>query len=721
VRGNMSATRSLESPQISQHGRNPCLSGSAALASPGCAARAETESLLRRFDEAIAEAQFTAATEGTRAAASSPLAHGRGPGSDSASAAPGGGPVTPEVLLDKFDRAIAHALADLPAPQPLSPAPSRPLPSGAEALSQPASPCQHGPGSQEQDHLQASSQAPQAKARRGGSAWADAQPAVRTWNVWAAGPAPEPQPGQSSMEEPARARGTEGLYGYLDTMPRYQSSPSGLDSARRAALPSQRQSELDPLQDEIQRATPGITDFFRDVAQRERRHDVKTPAPAERPAAGSTAAVQVPAAHQSGAGGKGVSAPHDASATASADLGIDSADLDLHNMESAAGAGQGGGEAEGGWGGVGGEDNLLCKRDEGAEREAPCKPLAEAMGNSSHHRMSFSKAKSLKTGKKAFRSDLDALDESLKGMRGRSAIGVVVNKGSKSWLFCYATTTGITLTATKARDEALNEQDELRQKNPRSNLSPDPSFRKTLTEAAFAFSWKEKFIERSSNSKMKFKDYASEVFRDLRVIYGVDDASYLESINRGGLSEISTEETGSKSGQKFLITSDGRYFMKTITKVEAKFFRSILPQYYRHMESCRNTVLCRFFGLHRLKHASWNKLYLIIMSNIFDTDRVIHTRYDLKGSKVGRQVSEFEKTQATTIYKDLDFLENQRSIVLGSVRRAAVLEQVPSLCGRALVSETLHKHTKTQSQMAWGTLHTTHTHTHKHTHHIHTD
>ena len=687
-RGTMSASRSLESPQIAQHGRNPCLSGSAALASPGWAARAETESLLRRFDEAIAEAQFTAATEGRRAAASSPLAHVRGPGCDSASAAPGGGPVTPEVLLDKFDRAIAHALADLPAPQLLSPAPSRPLPSGAEALSEPASPCQHGPGSQEQDHLQASSQAPQAKARRGGSAWADAQPAVRTWNVWAAGPAPEPQPGQSSMEEPARARGTEGLYGYLDTMPRYQSSPSGVDSARRAALPSQRQSERDPLQDEIQRATPGITDFFRDVAQREGRHDVKTPAPAERPAAGSTAAVQAPVAHQSGAGGEGVSTPHDAS-------GTESVDLDLHITESAAGAGQGDGEAEGGWGGVGGEDNLLRKRDEGAEREAPREPLAEAMApreplaeaisNSADNRMSFSRAKSLKTGKKAFRSDLDALDESLKGMRGRSAIGVVVNKDSKSWHFCYATTTGITLTATKARDEALNEQDELRQKNPRSNLSPDPSFRKTLTEAAFAFSWKEKFIERSSNSKMKFKDYASEVFRDLRVIYGVDDASYLESINRGGLSEISTEETGSKSGQKFLITSDGRYFMKTITKVEAKFFRSILPQYYRHMESCRNTVLCRFFGLHRLKHASWNKLYLIIMSNIFDTDRVIHTRYDLKGSKVGRQVSEFEKTQATTIYKDLDFLETQRSIVLGSVRRAAVLEQVPSLCGHERV------------------------------------
>ena len=222
--------------------------------------------------------------------------------------------MTPEVLLRKFDRAIAHALADLPAPQPLSPAPSLPLPSGAEALSESAS---HGPGSQEQDP-------PQAKARRGGSAWADAQTAVPTWDVWAAGPVPEPQPGQNSMEEPARARGTEGLYGYLDTTPPYQSSPSGVDSARRAALPSQRQNEVDPLQDEIQRATPGITDFFRDVAQRKAQLYLTTPAPAERPAAGSTAAVQAPAAHQSGAGGKGVSVSHDASGTVSADLGPES-------------------------------------------------------------------------------------------------------------------------------------------------------------------------------------------------------------------------------------------------------------------------------------------------------------------------------------------------------------------------------------------------------------
>lgn len=55
-------------------------------------------------------------------------------------------------------------------------------------------------------------------------------------------------------------------------------------------------------------------------------------------------------------------------------------------------------------------------------------------------------------------------------------------------------------------------------------------------------------------------------------------------------------------------------------------------------------------------------------------------RYDLKGSTVGRKVSEFEKQQATTIYKDLDFFEMQHKLVLGATRRQAVLEQIKNDC-----------------------------------------
>ena len=176
----------------------------------------------------------------------------------------------------------------------------------------------------------------------------------------------------------------------------------------------------------------------------------------------------------------------------------------------------------------------------------------------------------------------------------------------------------------------------------------------------------------------KFKDYAPDVFRQMRQMFGVDDQTYLNSVGqRAGLSEISTQDTGSKSGQKFLITHDGRYFMKTTTASEARFFMKILPHYYRHMKDYRNSLLCRFFGLHRLKPS---KMHLLVMANIFDTDRVVHQRFDLKGSRVGRSVSENEAKKPTVILKDLDFLAEKKAIKLGMERKKIYVTQIKADC-----------------------------------------
>ena len=110
----MRTARGLGTPLVTQH--SPHLQTGTV---PGCRARAETAGLLRRFDEAIAEAQSTAAEpSGERGAAASPPTPwgrgGRGPGG-AASGPSGGEPVTPEALFDKFERAIAHVGADLPA------------------------------------------------------------------------------------------------------------------------------------------------------------------------------------------------------------------------------------------------------------------------------------------------------------------------------------------------------------------------------------------------------------------------------------------------------------------------------------------------------------------------------------------------------------------------------------------------------------------------------
>lgn len=82
--------------------------------------------------------------------------------------------------------------------------------------------------------------------------------------------------------------------------------------------------------------------------------------------------------------------------------------------------------------------------------------------------------------------------------------------------------------------------------------------------------------------RCKFKDYSPAVFRQMRHMFGVDDEAYLNSVGqREGLSEISTVDTGSKSGQRFLITHDGRYFMKTTTASEARFFMKVATPGHR--------------------------------------------------------------------------------------------------------------------------------------------
>jgi len=243
------------------------------------------------------------------------------------------------------------------------------------------------------------------------------------------------------------------------------------------------------------------------------------------------------------------------------------------------------------------------------------------------------------------------------GKKGRSTMGNVVTKESQSWNFVSALTSGIQ--STIHRETMDGHQ-------CGSDLDP-MDFHECFKSSTVT----------PEKGLYKFKDYAPKVFRNLRFFFGVDDKAYLQSIQQDGLHEISTAETGSKSGQKFLISADGRYFMKTITKSECKFFRKILPQYYTHMKDSRNTLLCRFFGLHRIKPG---KLHLLVMCNIFDTERVVHDRYDLKGSTVGRQVSEAEKKNPTVILKDLDFVNAKGKIVVGVDRRQQMMTQIQADC-----------------------------------------
>ncbi|MFS7904248.1 putative 1-phosphatidylinositol-4-phosphate 5-kinase [Helianthus anomalus] len=164
-----------------------------------------------------------------------------------------------------------------------------------------------------------------------------------------------------------------------------------------------------------------------------------------------------------------------------------------------------------------------------------------------------------------------------------------------------------------------------------------------------------KYTPPHQSSEFRWKDYCPLVFRTLRMLFKVDAADYMLSIcGDNALRELSSP---GKSGSFFYLTHDDRYMIKTIKKTEVKAILRMLSTYYNHFRSFEHTLLTKFYGLHcvKLTGAAQKKVRFIIMGNLFCTDHVIHRRFDLKGSSLGRLTDKPEsEIQTTTILKDLD-------------------------------------------------------------------
>ncbi|KAI9478690.1 MAG: hypothetical protein EXX96DRAFT_482765 [Benjaminiella poitrasii] len=173
----------------------------------------------------------------------------------------------------------------------------------------------------------------------------------------------------------------------------------------------------------------------------------------------------------------------------------------------------------------------------------------------------------------------------------------------------------------------------------------------------------------------KFKDYAPWVFRNLREKFGVDAADYLISLT----SKYILSELGSpgKSGSFFYYSKDYRFIIKTIHHTEHKFMRKILKDYYLHICENPNTLLCRYYGLHRVKLPHGRKIHFVVMSNVFPPNKDIHETYDLKGSTLGRLLPEEEiHKNPNAVMKDLNWEKKQRKLRLGPEKRKLFIQQL---------------------------------------------
>ncbi|RLN32340.1 hypothetical protein BBJ28_00022508 [Nothophytophthora sp. Chile5] len=174
----------------------------------------------------------------------------------------------------------------------------------------------------------------------------------------------------------------------------------------------------------------------------------------------------------------------------------------------------------------------------------------------------------------------------------------------------------------------------------------------------------------------KFKDYSPDVFRQVRRRFGIDLADYMLTLS-GDFNFIEFM-SNSKSGQFFFYSHDGRFMIKTQTKDESKFLRRILPHYYKFVMENPNTLVTRFYGMHRVKmHHLRRKMHFVIMASVFDTPLEIHARFDLKGSRVGRRASPEEHQRGSAgVLKDVDLLDKGFLLQMGAARRAMFLVQL---------------------------------------------
>eukprot|EP01038_Epipyxis_sp_PR26KG_P011644 gene11644-15594_t len=205
-----------------------------------------------------------------------------------------------------------------------------------------------------------------------------------------------------------------------------------------------------------------------------------------------------------------------------------------------------------------------------------------------------------------------------------------------------------------------------------------------LTDEDYAYEVKLRFDPKGSSGPpfptpphklsfaFKFKDYMTNVFRAVRELSFIDEADYMVSL-AGDFNYIEFI-ANSKSGQFFFYSHDGKYMIKTQTKQESKLLRKIMRQYVEHLSNNPNSLLVRFYGMHRVRMKKLQRdIYFVIMSSVFDTDKPIHHKYDLKGSLVGRLTNE-EDCLAGAVQKDINLTRSGKKLRLDQNKYSILTE-----------------------------------------------
>lgn len=223
---------------------------------------------------------------------------------------------------------------------------------------------------------------------------------------------------------------------------------------------------------------------------------------------------------------------------------------------------------------------------------------------------------------------------------------------------------------------ALVEMDQENQRGEVALLHNNPNYREQVVR-------KLRFPASSTHIKgFSFIDLEPTTFSLLRESYGISPRAYRKSFDIKNAADIDgvrfiEKSTEGKSGSFFYFTPDNRFIIKNVNASEEKFLCKVAYEYYEHMKDNKDSLIVRFFGLHKVQLAPEQRyITVVVMENIFYTSdrRKIQRRFDLKGSWVGRR--SLKAGQRSDEYKgtlkDLDLGEEK--IFIGSDQKEQLME-----------------------------------------------
>ena len=91
---------------------------------------------------------------------------------------------------------------------------------------------------------------------------------------------------------------------------------------------------------------------------------------------------------------------------------------------------------------------------------------------------------------------------------------------------------------------------------------------------------------------------------------------------------------------------------------EFDIFMKAVPDYYDHLRYNPNSLIARIYGVFQVKMVDLIPVYLVLMGNTIkaEYDNIINI-FDLKGSKVNREVPYSKSLKKQSTLKDLNFLK----------------------------------------------------------------